>query len=208
MTAIRWPTIGTKPPRSTRRSKSFSAVLATVLAVRAENQPVTLLSYSLKPATLAGGAWPRSIADRSMRELMTRTRARARPDESLRKPDAGPIEGLQAATRLPESADGETSDRLPHYRLPPPAGRGAAQLRQLMGRAPRMGRRPPVGANRCTKSRPNPRHHAPGARVGHPRRRRRRPGWNSPSPTTASRPSRRSPSPSSKMASCPRSGVR
>jgi hypothetical protein len=99
---------------------------------KSENQLVTLLRFS-EARRLAAGAGPEIDRRPLDGELMTeleRVLDKMGPSET----DAGPIEGLQAATRLPESTDGETRIAYLITDFRRPQWEEQAQIRQLMGR--------------------------------------------------------------------------
>lgn len=109
----------------------ISAVLEQARG-KSENQLVTLLRFS-EARQLAAGAGPEIDRRPLDAELMTeleRTLGQMAPSET----DAGPVEGLQAATRLPESTDGETRIAYLITDFRRPQWEEQAQLRQLMGR--------------------------------------------------------------------------
>jgi hypothetical protein len=88
-----------------RAKQVVSAVLEQARG-KSENQLVTLLRFS-EARRLAAGAGPaidRQPLDAELTTKLERLLNQLEPSES----DAGPIDALQAAARLPESVDGET----------------------------------------------------------------------------------------------------
>ncbi len=99
---------------------------------RADNQIVTILRFS-EAKNLAAGAGPeidRRPLDAELQAELEKLLGRLDASES----DAGPIEALQAATRLPEAAVDETRIAYLVTDFRRPQWEEQSQLRQLMGR--------------------------------------------------------------------------
>ncbi len=99
---------------------------------KSENQLVTLLRFS-ESRGLAAGAGPaidRRPLDGELLTELQRLLDKLEPSET----DAGPIEALQAATRLPEATDGETRIAYLVTDFRRRQWEEQAQIRQLMGR--------------------------------------------------------------------------
>lgn len=96
---------------------------------RSENQLVTLLRFS-EARRLAAGAGPeidRRPLDAALLAELERTLGEMKASET----NAGPIDGLQAATRLPEATDGETRIAYLITDFRRPQWEEQAQLQQL-----------------------------------------------------------------------------